>query len=259
MSIFEPKFDTYQDVRTALTWWSIPIWMAMMFAIYFGVLPAGLRATLKAGLPGLAEWLRSAGSLVVAFVVACVLSQLMIHIIEIHDKVYDRWFVGWRRRYDSQFILPALLEPLEDELPPGALSVAQANPEESMRLLYYAFVRDRDMKIAKNLVVRFYEVVTKYWLTQLLEVAALIVAIFDAGYALADRALGKGLRPSLVWTLAGAILAWLLGRASALLMRPKVAHCTMEEIDAIHKDCVEAFRRAVGGFFRNHGIDAPTL
>ena len=258
MSVFEPKFDTYQDVRTTLTWWSIPFWLVMVLAIYSGIMPPEHRATVKTFFPGVAGWVSSAGSLVVAAVLAGAFSQFMIHVIEVHDRIYDRFFVKWRRDYDTLFILPSLLRPQEHGLPLAALFVAQNDRQRFMELLYYEFVGDRDMKIRKNLVVRFYEVITKYWLTQLLEVAALLVVLVDVCYAIVELLLGKPMRPALYWTLVGALSVWLLGRISALLMRPVVTRHTKEQIEAIHKDCAPEFRKAVGDAFKGHGIGVAT-
>jgi hypothetical protein len=258
MSIFEPKFETYQDVKTTLTWWSIPFWLAMLLAIYFGIMPPDHRATLKTLFPGLTDWVGNTGSFLVAVALAGALSQFMIHVVEVHDRVYDRFVVKWRQDYDVLFILPSLLKPLEHDVPLAALSVAQANRQFFMERLYYNFVGDRDMKIRKNLVVRFYEVITKYWLTQLLEVAALLVVLVDVVYALADRLLGRLMRPTLYWTLVAALAVWVLARVSALLARPRVARHTTAQIEAIHKDCAQLFRTAVSDSFREQGIDVAT-
>jgi hypothetical protein len=254
----EPKFESYQDVRTTLTWWSIPFWLAMMFAIYFGVMPPEHRADMRSIFPGLADWITGAGSLVAAGIVAKFLSQFMIHVLEIHDRIYDRHIVKWRWDYDTRVILPALLKPLEEDLPLAALAIATAHRDKSMEQLYYAFVGDRDTKIRKNLVVRFYEVITKYWLAQLLEIAALLVVLVDVPYALVELLMGKPFRPALYWTLVAALGAWLLARVAALRIRPLVARRTNDQIEAIHKDFTAEFRKAVADFFAAHGIRVPT-
>src|SRR3990172_1553394 len=51
-----------------------------------------------------------------------------------------------------------------------------------MEAVYYPFVGDRDLKIAKNLLVRFYERVTIYWMTQMNELVLIGMAALLGAY-----------------------------------------------------------------------------
>lgn len=44
-------------------------------------------------------------------VVIAVLAWVAIFIFEIHDKVYDKYFVRWRYYYDVDFLIPTLYGP----------------------------------------------------------------------------------------------------------------------------------------------------
>lgn len=255
MSLFEPKYEDYQSVKINLVAWSVPLWAAVAIAVYYGALPPDHRAALQARLPIAGEWVRGVGALAAFAVVGVALSSFFVHVLEIHDRVYDRRIVRWRATYDRAFILPELLKPLGPRVPLVALTIAQDNSKAAMKVLFYAFVGDREPKIRKNLVVRFYEVITKYWLTQLMEVAALLVVIIDVVYAALDAAYGAPHRPELYWVLVGGLVAWGLGRIAAVGLRSQVADYTKDEIVAIHEQCGEEFRKAAQRFFKEHNCE----
>jgi len=66
----EPKFETYQDVRSNLARWSTPVWLAMMLAIFLQVLPPSHRQTVSGLFPMLNTWLVAGGALVGASLAA---------------------------------------------------------------------------------------------------------------------------------------------------------------------------------------------
>jgi hypothetical protein len=106
-----------------------------------------------------------------------------------------------------------------------------------MEQLYYPFVGDEHMKIPKNRVLRFYEMVTVYWLTQINEIVAIslltVIGVYslsnfvhdDPGYAT------RLLRTGLVVGLAIGINRWFMGTT-----RRSVKKRTDDEIAAIHSD-----------------------
>ncbi len=48
--------------------------------------------------------------------------------------------------------------------------------QQFQKRLYYPYVGDRNLKIPKNKLVRFYEVVIVYWLTQINEIVLLAIS-----------------------------------------------------------------------------------
>jgi hypothetical protein len=98
--------------------------------------------------------------------------------------------------------------------------------------LYYPYVGDRDLKIPKNKLVRFYEVVTVYWLTQINEIVLLALSAMVVYYGF--RGPSEILyRTTLFSDLVIVIVAFVVNRAWVRSSRSKVRRATEEEIWAI--------------------------
>jgi len=254
VSMFKPVFDTYQDVKTTLAWWSSPIWAAALWVGWRFVLDSSHREWLVTHLPHVAAWAKELGVVGVALASGVVIAQLMVHVIEIHDHIYDRYFVKWRRRYDGDFIIPKLLAPAGNRLPEEAIEIAVSQAEKCMNMLFYHFAADRDMKINKNLVVRFYERITKYWLTQLAEVAVLLLFVFSLVYSIVGHIChftSFSLRFAWQWLAFASILVGI--ELIARRLRAATGQATEDEIQAI-QDHPE-FKSQLAAFCAKVGID----
>jgi hypothetical protein len=104
-----------------------------------------------------------------------------------------------------------------------------------MERLFYPYVRDRDLKIPKNKVIRFYEVVTVYWLTQINEIVLLSLALLIVGYGYKGPA-ELWYRTLLFKHLVFIFVAFILNRTWVRASRNKVRRATAEEIRAILDD-----------------------
>jgi hypothetical protein len=68
-----------------------------------------------------------------------------------------------------------------------------------MRELFYPYVRDRDPKVDHNKLARFYEEVTKYWTTQLIEIIRYLMICIAMVYLPVYRCLPLLLTPLQIW------------------------------------------------------------
>jgi hypothetical protein len=176
MGIF--TYDTYQDVRHNLFKYSVPFIIIAGFFCYFRILPPDHQQIVSGFLQLILEsqpWKDVfGGALGITFFT--VIAFLIIELIQIHDRCYDKYIIKWRVYYDLDFIIPRLVQPYSSNLNYRFYEEAASHLDNFQEQLYYPFVGDRDLKISKNKLVRFYETVTRYWLTQINEIV--IIALF---------------------------------------------------------------------------------
>ena len=173
MDVPDNKYDTYQDVRNHLRAWTLWLLCAVATGVTLAVLFLD-DTTVQLLEKTTGGWAWEARVAAVIAVVAAltvvlgVVAHVLIEVLDIHDSIYDRVFIGWRARYTEDVILPQLIRSIRNKLPDDFLQVAARHKYEFMKPFYH-FVGDRDTIIRRNTVVRFYEQVTKYWQTQLTE------------------------------------------------------------------------------------------
>jgi len=252
MSIFKPEYETYQDVKNTLAWWGIPVWFVVMALFwYFVLLPTHRQAVTN--WPGIAAWVAKAGPVTALLVLAALTSQFMVHVLEVHDQIYDRFIVRWRDRYAREQMIPKLLKPYLEELHSGFLNKAVQNPRRTLDVLFYRFAADRDTKIGHNLIVRFYERITKYWLTQIVGVAVLLFGTSATVYMLICYEPMS--RPRLLFVLGGCAIALCVNRVCVWLARKSVWCATKAEIAAIHSSCKDDFEQSLRELCQEYGFN----
>lgn len=170
------SYETYQQARTNLkTILFVILAVTAVAAGAFG--PDALRSPFSAlltpplDLDKLDSLAKAIGALLV---VPSIIALFAIEAIGIHD-LYDRLIVRWRERFDVDFILPRLYVPFSERVDRRFLDVAETNRSDFMNRLFYPFVRDGQPLIHPNLVRRFWESMTWYWATQLLELVLLAI------------------------------------------------------------------------------------
>jgi hypothetical protein len=245
------SYDTYQDVRKNLFRYSIVSLNAAGFLVFNWIFPSSLQ-----------KWILSIVQMLTAMpllhyfsgiVVLTLIAYVLTEIIQIHDRWYDRFIIRWRFRYATDFILPRLIHPFASRVNYRFHQVAEDNIGEFQENLYYPFVGDRDNKIGKNLLVRFYERVTVYWLTQINEiviVACLLVALWFAWSPSADQAYTTGLLRSIVVLL----VAFFLNRVWIWTSLESVRHATEEEIKAIHASHNQDLENRLRALCNEYGV-----
>lgn len=245
------KYDTYQDVRLNLFLYSIIPLNVFGFLVFYGILPTDIQNWFLS----LIQWLTSLQILhyLSGLVALTGLAFLLTEIIQIHDQFYDRYIIKWRFRYATDFILPRLIHPLASMVNYRFHKVAEANIGDFQERLYYPFVGDRDNKIGKNLLVRFYERVTVYWLTQINEI--LIVASLLSGLSFAWLMPTDIQYQERLWkTIISLIGVFLLNRLWVRSSRESVRLATEEEIKAIHSDHLDKLESALKKACNDYGI-----
>lgn len=243
MSVFKPEYETYQDVKSTLACWSVPVWAALMYCLFYVVLLDAHRTAILSLIPGLAAWTALVGSVVVLFVLAGVVSHTAVHIFEIHDHIYDRYIIRWRERYARERMIPKLLEPYRVLLGDDLVAAALRQQGDTLKSLFYPFAGDRDSRIRRNLVARFYERITKYWLTQVVEIAALLLVSCTVIYA--GFFYSKPYPTRTGWMLVAVVVAVLINRLAIWGLRKSVWEATEDEIADIHRSCKSDFGKAL--------------
>ena len=252
-------YTTYQDVRRNLFKYSAPFLIAAGFAAYGFILPEPHRAAvfqLLQKVTVLEPWKSlvgvGAGTAVFAFI-----AFLMTEVLKLHDRWYDRWVVQWRHDFDVLFILPRLLQPFISRTNQRFWKEAARNRHTFMERLYYPYVTDLDPKIPKNKLVRFYEAITVYWLTQINELLLLLLLVACGGYTLTDYArVDHAYAVRLLRSVLAIVALLALNRLWIRRERQSVVHATAEEIQAIHDD--PQLKADLGTRFRticqDHGV-----
>lgn len=233
--MFPFAFETHQDVEKNLVLVMVVLLFVSFSFLFLIVLPPHQRQVLldfvrQRPIPGIASF---GGLLAIMAVVAVILVwALQVHL------VYDRYVVGWRAEYDTKVILVGLCQPVGGKLDRDFLAAAEKNRDTLMRELFYPYVHDRDSKdpeivVDQNKLARFYEEVTRYWTTELIEIVLYSMVLIAVIYLPIYRRLhlscrNLGLSIAVLLVLLG-INAW-LARKSLIGVRG----ITDEQIQRIH-------------------------
>jgi len=228
-------FKTYQDVKNNLVYWTMILLMLTSVYVYFVFLETSTRDDIieivtKVGQNGL---LSTLGGGVLILIYSGV-SIFLIYGLQIHDKIYDNFFIKWRETYDLEFILPALTEPIKQHLPKNFLDFASKYKYKFMKP-YYDFVGDGKKGIEDNTRVRFYERVTWYWITQLNELFVIILIMSTLLYFIISS--NTGLTPNVIYiVILSLILLGAINRWFVSYFRKTVREATIDEIEEIHSN-----------------------
>jgi hypothetical protein len=230
-------YDTYQDVRKNLFFYSIPSLIVAGFFCYWRILPPGHQRAISSLFSYISHndfWngVFGTGAGIVLFSLA---AYLLTEIFQVHDQWWDKYIRRWRYYYAIDYILPRLVQPFGCHLNYRFREEAEKRVRIFQEDLYYPFVGDRDVKIPKNKLVRFYEVITPYWLTQINELVICVLGLVVVFYAF------KGPADKEYWSLLLSdsgilVLAFIVNRLLARGALGKVRRATEEEIRAIHED-----------------------
>jgi len=222
----------YQDVKANLQWYTTIILGLIGLLFYLFVLPDGHRQTVNTIFGQIpSSQIVGSGIIMVLF---GFLGWLLIFGFEIHDKVYDRYFTRWRFYYDLDFILPTLVRPFTHKLDRRFFQVAQNNKYDFMKLFYH-FVADyeHEHKIKENLIVRFYEAVTKYWITQINEIMLFLLLLLTCTYYFVYSSLALSLNTIVNINFIIATL-FMINRYAVRRSKETVRLATTDEIEDIH-------------------------
>jgi hypothetical protein len=232
--MFNPPlvFKTYQDVKNNLVYWAFVLLLLSTGIIYLLILNPTQKQAVDSfiaslGTNGFVATL--AGGLLIG--IYSVIAIGLIYGIQIHDIVYDRMVIRWRERFDTEFILTKLTEPVKQHLPKNFLDYAIRYRYQFMKP-YYDFVGDGKKGIDENTRVRFYERVTWYWITQLNEIFILLFLIGTPIYVLAystSSLTTSGFAGFVLFLIA----LWIINRWLIRLTLVAIAQATLDEIEEI--------------------------
>jgi hypothetical protein len=235
MAIF--TYDTYQDVRQNLFRYSVPFLIFAGFFAFLRILPSEHQKAVTQLIEYASTRQPWKGALGTGLGIGAftVIAFVLTEILQIHDKWYDRYVTKWRHRYATDFILPRLVQPFANFLNYRFHEQAEIYTRQFQEQLFYPFVGDRDLKIPKNRLVRFYEAITPYWLTIINEIVLLFLIALIAVY----RFVGP---PDLAYRtalLTNCLIVGFVFIGNRLAMQRYLAlvrTATSEEIRAIHED-----------------------
>jgi len=248
-------FKTYQDVKTNLVYWTMILLTLSSIYFYFVFLDSPSRQDIIDIVINVGEnTLVSTVGGAVAILIYAGISIFLIYGLQIHDKIYDKFFIKWRDSYDLEFILPRLISPVKDRLPENFIDFASKYKYKFMKP-YYDFVGDEKKGIEDNTRVRFYERITWYWITQLNEIFILTLIISTLIYYIVS--INTDLLPNLI-SLAILILV-ILGLINRVLVRhfrKIVAEATIDEIEEIHskKENIAQIKRRYKELCNSHNL-----
>jgi hypothetical protein len=231
------SYDTYQDVRKNLFFYSIPFLIGAGFFCYWQILPPDHQQAIWSLLSYISnsEGWKAVSGTGVGIVLFSIFAFLLTELFQVHDQLWDKYLKKWRHGYAVDFILPRLVQPFGSHLNYRFREEAESRTGSFQKDLYYPFVGDRDLKIPKNKLVRFYEVITVYWLTQINEIVLIILGVTVTVYAWIGPA-DAAYRSTLLRDCGTLIVAFLINRLWARMALRKVRHATEEEIRAIHEN-----------------------
>jgi hypothetical protein len=231
--VARPK--VYQDVQKSVHFFTVWFLLLLGALVYWLELPPAHRRLFGSVFGAIKHAETAIGTgLVMAGVVA--LGWWLIFDREIYDKWWDKHVVQWRYRYSVDFIIPRLYRPFDDRLGPAFYKRAEERPREFLQPFYF-FVGDDDhpMHIPPNFVTRFYVRVTKYWITQVVEVFTVLALLSAVPYAVYYGLNHVPTGRLLAFVLIAGLLLFFNGMVarSALV---GVREATEDEIEAIHSD-----------------------
>jgi len=229
--MFKPfNFRTYQDVKHHLFLYSIILLYFLSILSFYLILPKQHQDIIDELLKVLKSTpLLKHGSIIIVF---GLIAFFLVYIIEIHDKIYDKYFVKWRQAYDIDVILRRLCLPFQHNLDYNFFNIAENNRYEFMKIFYH-FVLDYNSKIPINLLVRFYERMTKYWVARLTEIYIFFLFLEISVYSYVYRTYNISYYPLLI-SLIIIIVFFLLNNLFIKHSLKQIKIATLDEIDAIH-------------------------
>lgn len=222
----------YQDVKANLAWYTSITLTIIGILLYLFILPDKHRQVLTTLFGSLPSY--NIIGVGVIFVFSNLVGWLLIFGFEFHDKIYDRYFTRWRFNYDLYFILPALVRPFTNKLNIQFFSFAKNNKYKFMNPFYH-FVADYEHKhkIRENLIVRFYEAVTNYWITQINEILCFFLLWISFIYYFVYTKLNLPLNTIINMNFI-IIFLFLINRWLVRISKQKVKIATSDEIEDIH-------------------------
>jgi hypothetical protein len=252
-------YTTYQDVRRNLFKYSAPFLIVAGFVAYAFILPESHQVAIINLLRTVAtvEPWKSLVGVGTGVAIFALLAFVITEVLKLHDRWYDKVIVGWRQDFDVLFILPRLLQPFISRTNHRFWVEAARNRDQFMEQLFYPFVADLDTKIPKNKLVRFYETITVYWLTQINELLLITLLAACAAYGLTDFARqDHAYAVRLLWTALAVIGLVALNRLWIRRERKSVRDATAEEIQAIHDntDLKNDLGRRFRAICQDHGV-----
>jgi preprotein translocase subunit YajC len=225
-------FETYQDVKNNLMYWTLVLLLVSITVTYFIILNQPQQKAVSDFITSLATNAFAALISGILFIILYLVVAIgLIFGIQIHDVVYDKLIIKWREKYDVEFILARLTEPIKEDLPKNFSDFANRYRYDFMKP-FYDFVGDGKPGIHQNTRIRFYERVTWYWVTQLNEIFILLFLVGTPLYVLAypsNSMSTSGLAAFvLVLTALGLVNRWLVR-----LTRTATTQATVDEIEEI--------------------------
>lgn len=241
------KPETYQDVKKTLMWYTTVLLSVISLLFYFLLLSSDQRDFINSLMRNITPNPFIGPGIFLTF--STFIAWWMISIFEIHDKVYDKYFVKWRYWYYVDFIFPRLFKPFITNLPQRFFEVASENVNEYKKIFYH-FAGDGATKINTNLKVRFYEKITKYWITQINE-----IFLFLSFIAIVILKNTLSIRYNVTFNALVIIsILFIINRIFVKATRISVRDATNDEIEDIHKNHLSELEEQIKSTCQKFGL-----
>ncbi len=138
-------------------------------------------------------------------------------------------------KYAIDFIQVRLIQPFSNRLNYRYFEELKINVGQFQEKLFYPFVGHRDHKIPKNKLIRFYEAITVYWLTQTNEILFMIILILSVSIHIIIKK-PYSHNSAITTSITVLLILFVLNRIWRNRIMERVRNATYEEIKAIHED-----------------------
>lgn len=175
------------------------------------------------------------------------------------QELWDTHVSHWRVDYDVNYILPELLRPFAGTVSDELTSAIRGQRDRAMTQLFYRFVRDKEPKIGKTLIVRFWEAIQSFWVCQLLELTLVLLTVEALVLLGVDQVKGAPWGFLVPWLVVVVALLPLNRLLIHKIVLPRVRAATQEEIDEIVFDHRSELERQLAILTEMLGVKSAAL
>jgi len=250
-----PKLDSSADTKTVVFLMSWIVTLVWLLSFEHMILTPAHRISIQQGFESFHSDLGEfASSVVFAFIFAATAFWLL----EIHINFYDRLFVKWQTRHESDFILPRLFGPFRELFSSDYSQSLKSNSRTIVVRVFLPFISGNENRLDSGFIQRFYRALVWYWITQVIELGILTWLLFAVIYAFWGRTTGEvpvAWQAGLLFTMTGAAVAGALHNQTLVrASRKAVRRRAQEEIDEILESYSSILQRVVVKTALGHGF-----
>ena len=216
--------NTYRRVQVMLWYWMTFLLLPSLFSLFFPIfnLSSSVRYELL---------FSTTSSILILLFLSAAISWLAVWLFELH-KLYDDYFVGWRRDFEVYFIIGIITQFINLRYKPLLFTLAMEHRDLFLRP-YYQLVGDMRSGLSVATRNRFYDELSRYWITQLTEVTILISYLVLLIYLLLNNTNYYLIIHKSIYIILILGALYMITRRLALTARYKVQKAEIDVIESI--------------------------